>query len=150
MDKSSSSIITTITSGWYSCRSSSNSIQATVCIQYNLTRRLLALAVSTEESIESFLFYLVQYSITNLNAFMIILAFGNIMHSTVARSSDHSTDVQLIAELAGQFRSNPLLGLALTVCLFSMAGVPPLIEESKWLYTLLHIADTTSYLLWQF
>lgn len=88
---------------------------------------LLALAVSTEESIESFLFYLLQYSITNLNTFMIILAFGYIMHSTVARSSDHGTDLQLIAELSGQFRSNPLLGLALTVCLFSMAGVPPLI-----------------------
>lgn len=87
---------------------------------------LLALAVSTEESIESFLFYLVQYSLTNLNTFLILLAFGYIMHSTVARSSDHGTDVQLIAELAGQFRSNPLLGLALTVCLFSMAGVPPL------------------------
>lgn len=87
---------------------------------------LLALAVSTEESIESFLFYLVQYSLTNLNAFLILLAFGYIMHSTVARSSDHGTDVQLIAELAGQFRSNPLLGMALTVCLFSMAGVPPL------------------------
>jgi len=87
---------------------------------------LLALGVSTEESIESFLFYLVQYSVTNLNTFLILLAFGYIMHSTVARSSDHGTDVQLIAELAGQFRSNPLLGLALTVCLFSMAGVPPL------------------------
>lgn len=88
---------------------------------------LLALAVNTEESIESFLFYLVQYSITNLNAFMIILAFGYIMHSTVTRASDRGTDVQLIAELAGQFRSNPLLGLALTICLFSMAGVPPLV-----------------------
>lgn len=87
---------------------------------------LLALGVNTEESIESFLFYLVQYSVTNLNAFMIILAFGYVMHSSVSRSSGQNTDLQLIIELAGQFRSNPILGLSLTVCLFSMAGVPPL------------------------
>lgn len=57
---------------------------------------------------------------------MIILAFGYVMHSSVSRSSGQNTDLQLIIELAGQFRSNPILGLSLTVCLFSMAGVPPL------------------------
>ncbi|MDN9002327.1 proton-conducting transporter membrane subunit, partial [Staphylococcus aureus] len=36
---------------------------------------LLALGINSEESIESFLFYLVQYTITNLNAFLVILAF---------------------------------------------------------------------------
>ena len=35
---------------------------------------LLALAVNSEQSIESFIFYIVQYSITNLNTFLIILA----------------------------------------------------------------------------
>lgn len=88
---------------------------------------LLALAVNSEESIESFLFYIVQYSLTNLNAFLVILAFGYIMHSSVNRSDGNGTDVQFISDLAGQFRANPLLGLALTLSLFSMAGVPPLI-----------------------
>jgi NADH-ubiquinone oxidoreductase chain 2 len=86
---------------------------------------LLALAINSEESIESFLFYLVQYSLTNLNAFLIILAFGYVLQSS--RSNTTGTDIQFISDLAGQFRANPLLGLALTVCLFSMAGVPPLI-----------------------
>lgn len=86
---------------------------------------LLALAVNSEESIESFLFYIVQYSLTNLNAFLVILAFGYVMHSSVSRSN--GTDIQFISEIAGQFRANPLLGLALTLSLFSMAGVPPLI-----------------------
>ena len=88
---------------------------------------LLALAINSEESIESFLFYLVQYSITNLNAFLIILAFGYVLHSNVSRSDGNGTDIQFISDLAGQFRANPLLGLSLTLCLFSMAGVPPLI-----------------------
>nr|ATX62052.1 NADH dehydrogenase subunit 2 [Tremella fuciformis] len=88
---------------------------------------LLALAVNSEESIESFLFYIVQYSITNLNAFLVILAFGYVLHSSVGRSDGNGTDIQFISDMAGQFRANPLLGLALTVCLFSMAGVPPLI-----------------------
>jgi len=88
---------------------------------------LLALAVNSEESIESFLFYLVQYSITNLNAFLVLLAFGYMIYSKVGRSNGHGTDIQFISDMAGQFRANPLLGLSLTVCLFSMAGVPPLI-----------------------
>jgi NADH-ubiquinone oxidoreductase chain 2 len=88
---------------------------------------LLALAINSEESIESFLFYLVQYSITNLNAFLVLLAFGYMIHTTVNRSDGNGTDIQFISDITGQFRSNPLLGLSLTVCLFSMAGVPPLI-----------------------
>ena len=85
---------------------------------------LLALAINTEESIESFIFYLVQYSITNLNAFLILLAFGYVISQ--ARATSEGTDIQFISELKGQFRSNPLLGLSLATCLFSMAGIPPL------------------------
>ena len=36
------------------------------------------------------------------------------------------TDIKFISELKGQFFSNPLLSISLTVCLFSMAGIPPL------------------------
>lgn len=83
---------------------------------------LLALGINSEESIESFLFYLVQYTITNLNAFLVLLAFGYMINL-----SKKSTDIQFISDLKGQFRVNPLLGLALTLSLFSMRGVPPLI-----------------------
>jgi NADH-ubiquinone oxidoreductase chain 2 len=37
---------------------------------------LLALAINTEQSIDSFLFYIIQYSITNLNLFLIIIGIG--------------------------------------------------------------------------
>jgi NADH-ubiquinone oxidoreductase chain 2 len=41
---------------------------------------LLALAINTEQSIDSFIFYIIQYSITNLNIFLIILAIGFILN----------------------------------------------------------------------
>jgi NADH-ubiquinone oxidoreductase chain 2 len=78
---------------------------------------LLALSVSSEESITSFLFYLMQYSITNLNAFFVLLAFG---YRT-------GTSISFISQLKGQFLANPILGLSFALCLFSMAGIPPLV-----------------------
>jgi NADH-ubiquinone oxidoreductase chain 2 len=111
---------------------------------------LLALAVNTEQSIESFIFYIVQYSLTNLNTFLIILALGYIIHYSIsfiensnnrsrkfnilndklllslpAALPSHSSsekDIRFISELTGQFISNPLLSLSLSICLFSMAG----------------------------
>jgi NADH-ubiquinone oxidoreductase chain 2 len=97
---------------------------------------LLALAINTEESIESFLFYLIQYSLTNVNTFLILLAFGYILSTsksyllanrTSNKQSINTTDIQFIDQLKGQFKENPLLGLSLALCLFSMAGIPPLI-----------------------
>lgn len=97
---------------------------------------LLALAINTEESIESFLFYLIQYSLTNVNTFLILLAFGYIISTSksylvssraINKQSVTSTDIQFIDQLKGQFKENPLLGLSLALCLFSMAGIPPLI-----------------------
>ena len=98
---------------------------------------LLALAVNTEQSIDSFLFYLIQYTITNLNVFLIILALTYITY-TSNHLIDLKTnlgkaikgnikDIRDISELKGLFFSNPLLSLSLGICLFSMAGIPPLI-----------------------
>lgn len=84
---------------------------------------LLALSINTEESVESFLFYLIQYSLTNVNIFLVLLAFGYIIHSTSVSISD----VQQIQELKGQFHKNPLLSLSFALCLFSIAGIPPMI-----------------------
>jgi NADH-ubiquinone oxidoreductase chain 2 len=102
---------------------------------------LLALAINTEQSIDSFLFYLIQYTITNLNIFLIILALTYIIHTNSQNSKintlnsfdlktfkiENITDIRYISELKGLFFSNPLLSLSLGVCLFSMAGIPPLI-----------------------
>ena len=119
---------------------------------------LLALAINSEQSIDSLLFYIIQYSITNLNTFLIILALGyvikssivqdnsaktntntnknkntntntntNKLHYSVLGNKGSETDIKFISELKGQFFTNPLLSVSLTVCLFSMAGIPPLL-----------------------
>jgi NADH:ubiquinone oxidoreductase subunit 4 (subunit M) len=43
---------------------------------------LLALAISTEQSIESFIFYIIQYSITNLNTFLILIALSYLIYNS--------------------------------------------------------------------
>ena len=98
---------------------------------------LLALAINTQESIESFLFYILQYSLTNVNTFLILLAFGYMIHGRILSgtlrsrggkgSNVSSRDIQFIDDLKGQFKQNPLLAISLALCLFSMAGIPPLI-----------------------
>ena len=42
---------------------------------------LLGLSLNSEESIESMLFYLFQYSLTNINTFLIILGFGYMIYN---------------------------------------------------------------------
>src|SRR6266571_3875663 len=100
---------------------------------------LLALAVNTEQSIDSFIFYIIQYTITNLNVFLVILgcAYMYYYKNTITAASlelDIETnncfatkDISFIYQFKGLFFNNPLLSLALVISLFSMAGIPPLI-----------------------
>jgi NADH-ubiquinone oxidoreductase chain 2 len=100
---------------------------------------LLALAINTEQSIDSLLFYIIQYTLTNLNIFLIIIALSYIINNSLNKgelvnqiknlqTNPHMIkDIKYISELKGQFFSNPLLSLSLSICLFSMAGIPPLI-----------------------
>ena len=88
---------------------------------------LLALAINTEQAIDSFLFYIIQYSITNLNTFLVIIALGYIIKNNSQSILGSFQDIKYITELKGLFFNNPLLSLSLTICLFSMAGVPPLL-----------------------
>ena len=102
---------------------------------------LLALAVSGQESIDAFLFYLIQYSLTSVNSFFILLAFGYLIHSQQSSGSTQNSDVQFISQLGGQFRQNPILALSMIVCLFSMSGIPPMMgffAKYAVLYTAIH------------
>ena len=97
---------------------------------------LLALAINSEQSIEALIFYIIQYTITNLNTFLIIILFGYIIKNSfrdliqsimVEDETGIENDINYISELKGQFFLNPILSISLTICLFSMAGIPPLI-----------------------
>lgn len=94
---------------------------------------LLALLINSESSIESLLFYIIQYSLTNLNIFLIIIALGYIINNNIQNNRNinptnvsGAKDISYLVELKGQFYSNPLLSISLSICLFSMAGIPPL------------------------
>lgn len=95
---------------------------------------LLALAINTEQSTDSFIFYIIQYSLTNLNVFLIIIALGFIINNSGIKWYSNSKnvflfdfDIRYISSFKGLFFSNPILSLSLAICLFSMSGVPPLL-----------------------
>lgn len=95
---------------------------------------LLALSISSVESIQAFLFYLTQYTISNLNAFLIlvVIGFSYILYTTDNKEHEELLDknnspVQLINQLKGYFFLNPILALSLVITIFSFMGIPPLI-----------------------
>ena len=95
---------------------------------------LLALGIASIESTQAFLFYLIQYSISNLNAFVILIAVGFSLYCYTSDNKEHeqlidknNSPVQLINQLKGYFYINPVLAISLAITIFSFAGVPPLI-----------------------
>jgi NADH-quinone oxidoreductase subunit N len=59
------------------------------------------------------IFFLASYALTNLGAFIAIIAISN------------KLDSDLIADYAGMAKRAPALALALTLCLVSLIGMPP-------------------------
>jgi NADH-ubiquinone oxidoreductase chain 2 len=112
---------------------------------------LLALGIYTQKSIDAFIFYLIQYSVTSLNIFLIVLAFGytinkylmpyvplhyyssflpiadNKKESITVQGESREIDLNYLYQLKGQMIQNPLLSSSFAICLLSMAGIPPLI-----------------------
>jgi NADH-ubiquinone oxidoreductase chain 2 len=95
---------------------------------------LLALGISSVESTQAFIFYLTQYSISNLNAFIILIAIGFSLYHYTSENKEYqelmdknNSPIQLISQLKGYFYINPLLALSLTITIFSFVGIPPLI-----------------------
>ena len=95
---------------------------------------LLALSVSSIESTQAFIFYLIQYSISNLNAFFIIITIGFSLYGYITNNKEYTSlldknnsPIQLISQLKGYFYINPLLSLSLAITIFSFVGIPPLV-----------------------
>nr|YP_009233086.1 NADH dehydrogenase subunit 2 [Didymella pinodes]AMB20891.1 NADH dehydrogenase subunit 2 [Didymella pinodes] len=105
---------------------------------------LLGLSIHTVESTQAFMFYLIQYSISNLNAFILLITIGYSLYCYVYNTESASekekseeinnnlydvnnSPIQLIDQLKGLYYINPILSLSLAITLFSFAGIPPLI-----------------------
>jgi len=81
-----------------------------------------------------------QYSLTNLNAFIILLTVGyslylyveknekNVKNTQIERQmvDKNNSPIQLISQMKGYFYINPVLSISLAITLFSFVGVPPL------------------------
>jgi NADH-ubiquinone oxidoreductase chain 2 len=75
-----------------------------------------------------------QYSISNLNAFIILVTIGFSFYLYVTENKEYkelidknNSPLQLISQLRGYFYINPFLALSLGITIFSFVGVPPLV-----------------------
>ncbi len=73
---------------------------------------LVGLVVASPRGVTAALFYLVAYALSNLGAFAVVITFAN------------QTGSGEIADYAGLSARAPLLAIGLTICLFSLAGLP--------------------------
>jgi NADH-ubiquinone oxidoreductase chain 2 len=95
---------------------------------------LLALTINSIESIQAFIFYLMQYSLSNLNAFMLLISIGFSLFYYVNENKEYkelldknNSPIQLISQVKGFIYINPILSISLAITIFSFVGIPPLI-----------------------
>jgi NAD(P)H-quinone oxidoreductase subunit 2 len=75
---------------------------------------MIGLVIGTEAGYASLIFYLLVYLFMNLGAFTCVILFSL------------RTGTDQISEYAGLYQKDPLLTLALSICLLSLGGIPPL------------------------
>lgn len=95
---------------------------------------LLALIVHSIDSYQAYIFYIIQYILTNLNAFLLLIAIGFSLYLYYTNISEYNnlpeknnSPIQLITQLKGYFSINPILALCLVITMFSFVGLPPLV-----------------------
>jgi len=75
---------------------------------------MIGLVVGTDAGYTSMIFYLLIYLFMNLGAFTCVILF------TLRTGTDQ------ISEYSGLYQKDPLITLALSICLLSLGGIPPL------------------------
>jgi NADH-quinone oxidoreductase subunit N len=80
---------------------------------------LLGVSMFTLESVSSVFFYMFAYMITGLCIWGII--------SVLKRADSIGSYTPTIADLGTMVKVNPVLAIILAMCLFSLAGIPPLV-----------------------
>lgn len=74
---------------------------------------MIGLAAATSTGSNAIIFYLSCYAVTNLGAFIAIIAISN------------KIDSDEIVDYSGMAKRSPLLALALALCFISLTGIPP-------------------------
>ena len=95
---------------------------------------LLALYINDLESTQAFIFYIMQYTITNLNAFFLLISIGFSLYFYKSNIKQYdnlydikNSPIQLISQLKGYFLINPIIAISLSITIFSLIGIPPLL-----------------------
>lgn len=74
---------------------------------------MIGLAVAPQAGVNGIMFFLVSYAVTNLGAFIAIIAITEQMGS------------EDIRDFGGVFQRSPLLAVGLALCMLSLTGIPP-------------------------
>lgn len=82
---------------------------------------LIALATASEASLSAIIFYLVQYTLTVVLTFLVLVAY-EISYLSIS----HTGQINYIVDLQGAGQYSKLLTFTFVLCLFSIAGIPPM------------------------
>ena len=99
---------------------------------------LLGLSTDNTESMQACIFYIFQYTVSNLNGFLILLSIGFFLYLYVYQEKDdtrnlreslideNNSPIQLISQIKGYFHINSFISISLAITLFSFIGIPPM------------------------
>jgi NADH-ubiquinone oxidoreductase chain 2 len=96
---------------------------------------LLSLSTNSMESLQSYVFYIFQYTISNLNLFFILISIGYTLSSYYYKKNIYNdklvdvnnSPIQLIDQIKGYFYVNSYITISLCITLFSLVGIPPIL-----------------------
>ncbi|KZD09855.1 NADH-quinone oxidoreductase subunit NuoN [Oceanibaculum pacificum] len=97
---------------------------------------LIGLAAGSEIGVRGVLIYMAIYIVMNVGTFAIILCMRQ-----------QGRMVENISDLAGLSKTHPMMAVALTIFMFSMAGIPPLAGFFSKLYVFLAAIEAQLYTL---
>jgi NAD(P)H-quinone oxidoreductase subunit 2 len=96
---------------------------------------MIGLAIGTQEGYSSMLIYIGTYLFMNLGAFMAVVLFSL------------RTGTDEITAYSGLYQKDPFLTLVLSICLLSLAGIPPLAGFLGKIYLFWAAVQAQAYLL---
>jgi NADH-quinone oxidoreductase subunit N len=83
----------------------------------NIGFALVGLTAATVDGVDALLFYMTVYLAMTLGTFLVVMQLRTL----------EGRPIEMMSDLAGLSRSQPRLALALSIFMFSLAGIPPLL-----------------------
>lgn len=105
---------------------------------------MLGLAVGNLDAIKAMVLYAIIYSSVSLGAFAFLLMLQDDSDDSFDNKNDN---IYKLSAIAGLAKTSPIIGMALSVIMFSMAGIPPLAGFFAKFYILLSVMHSGFYVL---